>query len=125
MKPPVEHVRISTKGKEMLLRIKKRTGIEQWNDLCRIAYCRSLANPSFPVHNSITSNTALDIEWKTFSGSYHKELSSLTRLRARNDNIDVNNKDALASYFRAHMERGIASLQNIKNLSDIVRNIQI
>jgi DNA sulfur modification protein DndE len=124
MKPPVEHVRISAKGKDILIRIKKRTGLVHWNELCRIAYCRSLTNPTLPVINRITSNTALDIEWRTFAGSYHDALSSLTILRAHRDGIDINNKDDLASYFRAHIERGIASLQNIRTLSDITVNLQ-
>lgn len=122
MKPPVEYLRISAKSKDILIRTKKRTGLEHWNEICRIAYCRSLANPALPVTSQGKGNNALDIEWKTFAGHYHDELSSLTITRAHKDNIDINNQDALASYFKSHLERGIASLQNIKSLSDIVQH---
>jgi DNA sulfur modification protein DndE len=120
MKQPVDHVRLSAKDKDTLIRIKKRTGLEHWNELCRIAYCRSLANPSPLIVTQSTSTTALDIEWKTFAGNYHNELSSITTVRAHQDNIDINSKEALASYFKAHLERGIASMQRIKSLADVM-----
>lgn len=120
MKPPVDYVRISEKSRDILMRIKKRTGLEHWNEICRIAYCRSLANPTPPAQSQSTGNIALDIEWKTFAGRYHLELSSMTTMRAHKDDIDLGDKDAVAAYFRSHMERGIASLQNIKALPDLV-----
>lgn len=119
MKPPVDHVRISAKDKEILLRIKKRTGLEHWNEICRFAYCRSLANPAIPTMKLSNSNTAIDIEWKTFAGQYHKELASLTMIRASKDSIDVNNRETISLYFRAHLQRGITSMQNIRNLSEL------
>lgn len=120
MKQPVDYVRISARDKDTLIRIKKRTGLEHWNELCRIAYCRSLANPSPPIVTQNTSNTALDIDWKTFAGNYHNELCSITIIRAHDDNIDIKNKEALASYFKAHLERGIASMQRLKSLADVI-----
>jgi DNA sulfur modification protein DndE len=119
MRPPVENVRVSAKGKDILIRIKKRTGLEHWNEICRIAYCRSLANPTMPTMNEQSGNIALDIEWRTFAGQYHQELAAITALRANRDKVDINNKDMASNYFRAHLERGIANLQNIKNLADL------
>lgn len=120
MKPPVEHVRISAKNKDALLRIKKRSGLEHWNEICRIAYCRSIANPDPPVISKEMGNTAIDIEWRTFAGNYHDELISLTLIRAHKDRVEVNNGDSLASYFRAHLERGISSLQSIKSIYELI-----
>jgi DNA sulfur modification protein DndE len=120
MKPPVEHVRISAKNKDALLRIKKRTGLEHWNEICRIAYCRSIANPDPPVVSNELCNTAIDIEWKTFAGMYHDELISLTLIRAKKDGIETKNREALANYFRAHLDRGISSLQSIKNIYEML-----
>ncbi len=48
MKPPVEHVKISAKAKEILVKVKRSTGLEHWNEICRIALCKSIANPTIP-----------------------------------------------------------------------------
>lgn len=119
MRPPVDHVRISTKAKEILIRMKKRTGLEHWNEICRFAYCRSLANPTPPAQTLINSNVAIDIEWKTFAGQFQNEITAITMMRAAKDNIDLCNREAISQYFRAHLERGIASLQNVKSLLEL------
>jgi DNA sulfur modification protein DndE len=118
MKPPVETVRISSQSKEVLVRIKRRLGIERWNEICRVALCRSLANSSKPSKPKSGWDTAIEIEWKTFSGEQSDTFSALTLMRAHRDNVDTDKKDNLADYFRAHLERGILSLQNITRFED-------
>ena len=119
MKPPVEHVRVSAKGKDILIKIKKRTGMEHWNEICRIALCRSLANKN-PLSNiDKVTDSSIDMDWKIFAGVYHYELSSLILYRAQKDGVNLSKKDAISDYFRLHLERGINSLQNIKNITDI------
>jgi DNA sulfur modification protein DndE len=125
MKPPVDHVRVSTKGKDILIKIKRNTGLEHWNELCRIALCRSLANPSPPAKFDKTGDSAIDIEWKTFAGAYQQELSALVYYRANFDSINITQKDDLAEYFRSHLERGIISLQNIKSINLLLPIISV
>jgi DNA sulfur modification protein DndE len=60
------------------------------------------------------------MEWKTFAGAVGSELSALILLRATADGIDVQSRDALANYFRSHLERGISSLQNIRSIAEMV-----
>lgn len=117
MKPPVETVRISTRGREILIKVKRKTGIERWNEICRLALCRSLANPSKPPKNPKVWDSAIEIEWKTFAGELGPDFAALIRLRATKDKVDTSKKDAVADYFRAHLERGIASLQNTSSLN--------
>lgn len=119
MKPPVEHVKVSARGKEILIKVKRNTGLEHWNEICRIALCKSLANPTAPIKLEKNLDSSIDIEWKTFAGSYQNELAALIVLRAKKDDIDITKKDDLADYFRSHMERGITSIQNIKMLSNL------
>jgi DNA sulfur modification protein DndE len=120
MKPPVDHVRISSKGKEILSRIKKRTSLQHWNEICRVAYCQSLAKHGASLAFAKTSDNAIDMDWKTFAGAYDRELTALTLHLAARDNIDINDKTALAIYFRSHLERGIAGLQQVKGLQDLL-----
>lgn len=123
MKPPVDHVRVSSKGKEVLIKIKRRTGLEHWNEICRVALCRSLANPTAPTKAPRTAENALDMEWKTFAGAYSSELTAAILLRAQRDGIDVNSRECLGEYFRLHMERGVSSLQNVRSLADLVKHM--
>lgn len=59
------------------------------------------------------------MDWKTFAGSYYEEFACLNAFRAKSDGIDLTRKDSLAEYFRAHLERGIASLNDIHEIKDL------
>ena len=113
MKPPVETVKISSQGKDILTKIKRRLGVERWNEICRVALCRSLANPTKPVKPRNGWDSAIEIEWKTFAGDQSETFCALSILRAHIDKIDPDKKDVYADYFRSHIERGIQSLQNV------------
>lgn len=121
MKPPVEHVRVSTKGKDMLKKVKRKTGLEHWNEICRIAFCRSISNPN-PVKlgKKFGEISSVDMEWKTFARPYEDIYSAITYVRASEDGIDLKDKEAVADYFRAHLERGIATFYNVKGLEDLI-----
>lgn len=116
MKPPVEHVRVSAKGKDILIKVKRRTGLEHWNEICRVALCRSLSNLTPPTTGEKVGESTIDMDWKTFAGPYQQEFTSLLLVRAHKDGIDFLNNERFAEYFRAHLERGISMLQNIGSL---------
>lgn len=120
MKPPVEHVRVSTKGKEILIKIKRRTGLEHWNEVCRVAICRSLSNPTPPPRIEKIVDSNIDIEWKTFAGHFKDEIAALIAIRGKQHGVNIDNKDEIAKYFRYHLERGILSLQNCKDISSLI-----
>lgn len=122
MKLPIEHVRISSKGKDILLRIKKRTGLEHWNEICRIALCVSFANQTIPPAQ-VQFDSAIEIDWKIFSGQFHSEISAMAKVRAVKDGISLADKDAFCQYFRSHLERGITSLSGIKSLAHLIEGL--
>lgn len=119
MKPPVEHVRVSAKGKELLLKIKRRTGLEHWNEICRVALCWSLANPTPPPMAVKSGDSSIDMDWKTFAGIYNEIIAGMIILRASKDGINTSLKECIADYVRAHIERGIVNIQNTNNVLDI------
>lgn len=96
MNPPVEYVKVSAKGREILIRIKRNTGLENWNEICRIALCRSLANPSPPPKFVKTGDSAIDMDWKTFAGLFQEELAAHVIFRAIKDGIELSHKDLFA-----------------------------
>ena len=121
MKVPVDTVRVSVKGREILIKLKRRTGLEHWNELCRIALCRSLAQPTAPLKATMAGgDSSIEMDWKTFAGILHHELMAALWLRAEADGVDFQSRDAIAQYFRAHLERGIGSLQNLHSIADLL-----
>jgi DNA sulfur modification protein DndE len=119
MKPPTEYLRISEAGKEALTKAKKLTGLTHWNELCRIALCYSLHNPTRPPAPEKRCDSSIEMDWKTFAGPFSQELAALIVLRAKNDGVDFKKKEALGEYTKAHIERGIVAMQNLKDITSI------
>lgn len=110
-------VRISTRGREILIKLKRYTGIGQWNTLCRVAYCYSLAIATEPAQAPEKGDIALEIEWPTFAGPIKSELASLTISRAVIAEIAPND---IAKYVRGHIERGLSAIQNARSLGELM-----
>lgn len=115
----VESVHISEKGKQQLIRLKRKTGIEQWNTLCRWAFCLSLAETSVPPKEDISADSNIDMTWKTFSGQYEETFEALLKQRMIDDNLPI--EDA-PLWFRIHLHRGISYLNNnCNNISSLTQ----
>src|SRR6478752_29704 len=69
----IETVRINAQGREQLIRLKRYTGIEHWNELCRWALCISLAESTRPPIIKTGGEGGIDMSWRTFAGA-HAEL---------------------------------------------------
>ena len=110
-------VRISTRGREILTKLKRYTGIGQWNTLCRISYCYSIAITTEPTQSPEKGDIALEIEWPTFAGPLKAELAALTVARARA--AAVTEQD-IARYVRSHLERGLSAIQNVRSVTEMV-----
>jgi len=120
MKPPVETVRISQQGRDQLIKLKRATGIEHWNIICRWALCVSLREPTVPIRAiSSPSEGGVEISWKIFSGDLSDVLAALVFSRATKDRVDTTDPTALASYFRDHVHRGLGYLASGKETSDL------
>lgn len=66
----VKHFKLSQPEKDRLIRIKAKTGIQNWNVLCRWALCWSLAEPSIPGGVDPLSDSNVEMDWSTFAGEY-------------------------------------------------------
>ena len=117
MNPPVQNIRVSQRGKEALQRLKNRTGIENWNVLCRWAVSASLAMDTPPPRWIAQEDSNIDMDWKTFGGDQADILPALIHLSAEKHGETA--ADALPAFFRAHLERGINAIQNVRKLSDM------
>lgn len=122
LEPLVERVRISQAGKDQLLKLRRITGINQWNILCRWAFCRSLAEPSPPSPVPIPADSNVEMTWQIFGGEVADQLSIALKQRCQSDGLDMT-QDNLAMQFRLHLHRGIGYLSadtQVKSIDTLV-----
>ena len=114
----IENIKLSQKERENLIRLKRVTGIKNWNTLCRWAFCLSLANSDKPRKSKIVSDSSLEMTWKVFGGKHHKIYTALLIHRCRQDGIVLTDEN-LMKHFRYHLKRGINYLVIDKELNNI------
>ncbi len=118
----VKQIKLSSLSKDKLGRLKGKTGIQNWNILCRWALCYSLSENTMPTDIPVNADSNLEMSWYTFGGEYSEIYDALmiawcNRMRLPTD------EETLAKYFKLHLERGIAHLSGtnfIKNMDDLL-----
>ncbi len=105
----IDHVYVSEKGKKQLSKLKTKTGIQQWNHLCRWAFCLSLQEKTVPPLEDINTDSSIDMSWQTFAGEYHEVYLALLKTRMLNDRLSGDDEN-LKLYFKIHLHRGISYL---------------
>ncbi len=122
MEPPVDRFKLSQSAKDQLTKLKRHTKIDQWNILCRWAFCRSLAEPSIPSPVPIPTDSNLELTWRVFGGEISDILVIALKQRCHNDGLGCE-KETLSTQFRLHLHRGIGYLAgdpDIKKIEDLV-----
>ncbi len=114
----IEHVRLSQRAKDQLVKLKRATGIKHWNILCRWALCVSLAEQSAPPQSKILANSNVDMNWKVFGGRYADLYYILVKERCIRDGLGTD-PEIVAQQFRLHLHRGISYLAGNKDLRKI------
>ncbi len=111
MKPPVETVRVSKQGREQLAKLRKHTGIQHWNALCRWAMCASFAEPATPPAVTEKLDGGIEMAWKIFAGEYNEIYAALVWTRVLADGLPHTSEGA-SQCLRAHIHRGLAYLSS-------------
>jgi len=110
---PVETVRVSELGKRQLTTLKRRTGIRNWNVICRWAVCVSLGEPSRPPIIDKGDWSNVEMSWSTFGGPHADIYSAVFMARCSADGLDTD-PDTLAEQFRLHLHRGLTHLVGLE-----------
>ena len=106
----LRNIRLSNVEKNRLSRLKRKTGLSQWNILCRWAFCLSLAEKSIPSKVDIVADSNVEMSWRTFTGSGYEELLiAVLKARCLRDNLPTDDI-TLAQQFKLHLHRGIGYL---------------
>ena len=118
----VKQIRVSQQAKDQLARLKAKTGIKNWNILCRWALAYSLAEKTIPTDIAIANDSNLEMSWLTFGGDYYEIYDALMKAWCLRVGLPVD-EDTLSKYFRLNLERGIAHLCGtgfIKSIDDLL-----
>jgi DNA sulfur modification protein DndE len=122
----IRQVRLSNQAKEQLIRLKTRTGIQQWNILCRWAFCLSLREPTPPTPIDIPADSNVEMSWQVFGGDHHDLYLAMLKLRCNADGLPIDPEN-LNRQLRLHLHRGIGYLAvpgYIKSICDLVQLIE-
>lgn len=79
----IETVKVSEKARIQLITLKKRTGIQNWNVLCRWAFCLSLKEETPLPNETIITDSSVEMTWRTFTGGEENLYLNLLMYRAK------------------------------------------
>ena len=119
----IESVRVSKQARDQLITLRRRTGIENWNVVCRWAFCASLSEPSKPRNQKIVTDSNVEMTWHTFAGEYEQIYEALLRHRCWLDGVDPT-PEAIAQQFKLHLHRGISYLAGDPKVATIEALVQ-
>lgn len=118
----VKQIKLSCQAKEKLSRLKGKTGIKNWNILCRWALCYSLHENTLPADIPINSDSNLEMSWYTFAGEFSELYEAIVVEWCIEKEIEPTDEN-VSKYFKLHLERGISYLVGtnfIKSIDDLL-----
>lgn len=118
----LKQFRLSSQGKEQSIRLKTKTGIPNWNTVCRWAFCLSLAEPTPPTPIEIPADSNVELTWDVFGGDFQEIYYAILVERCIRDGLDTST-ESLTRQFRLHLHRGIGYLatpNKIRSIGDLV-----
>jgi DNA sulfur modification protein DndE len=119
----IDRIRLTAAAKIQLSTLKRKTGIEHYNSLCRHALCLSLANRSRPPEEDFNFNGGVEIDWRVFTGGYDELYMNLILQRAHKDGASTD-LESLRKICACHLHRGLSYLvsKDDEYLSEVIKN---
>lgn len=114
----IKQIKLSNQAKERLSRLKGKTGIKNWNILCRWALCYSLSENTIPTDLPINADSNAEMSWYTFGGEHCELYEALIKAWCINKDLPLDD-ETLAKYFKLHLERGVAHLSGTNFIRDM------
>lgn len=105
----MERIKLNAAARNQLTTLKRRTGIEHNNAICRHALCISLANPSVPPEETFSFGGGIEIDWRTLTGGEDALYSNLLAVRLLSEGRRVN-EESIRQTFVLHVHRGLSYL---------------
>jgi DNA sulfur modification protein DndE len=122
----IKQIRVSSQARDQLIRLKSKTGIGQWNIICRWALAVSLKEPTPPTVVEIPADSNVEMSWQVFGGEYGELYWAAVKARCYRDGLATDDA-TIAQQFRLHLHRGIGYLAApnvIRSIKDVLNLIQ-
>jgi DNA sulfur modification protein DndE len=112
MKPPVQSVVTTPRGRDQLINLKRQTGVLQWNILMRWAVCASLREetPPPPAERAGAEGERVSVDWEVFAGDINQEIAAAFWMRHAAEPTHGTSQAASES-FKRHLQRGLNILE--------------
>lgn len=105
----MERIKLTMTARNQLATIKRRTGIQHNNAICRHALCISLASASIPPDETLNFTGGLEIDWRTFTGGQDALYYNLLVVRLVSDG-EVVTEELIRQAGIQHIHRGLSYL---------------
>jgi DNA sulfur modification protein DndE len=105
----IERLKLTAAAKNQLISLKRRTGIEHNNVICRHALCLSLANSSSAPVENFNFSGGIEIDWRTLTGGNEALYYNLIVVRLLADGISVT-PESIRQALTHHAHRGLSYL---------------
>lgn len=112
----IDSIKLSEKQKQQLIRLKSKTGVDNWNVLCRWALCMSLAEKSAPPFEDISSDSNVEMSWKVFAGEYADVYLAVLRRAYQEQNAHHEGLN-FGDFIKLHLNRGISFSSKFWNIN--------
>ena len=109
----IKQVRLSQQAKDQLSRLKGKTGIKNWNILCRWALLYSLAEKNVPADLPLAADSNLEMSWYTFGGEYYEIYEALIKAWCMRMEIEAYDETGLAYSVNGAAEFSLPSTLNL------------
>jgi DNA sulfur modification protein DndE len=115
----IDRIRLTANAKNQLVTLKRKTGIEHYNSLCRHALCLSLANPSELIKETLTFNGGLEIDWRVLTSGYENLYVNI--LLTVHEMI-LYDEEEVRELLCSHIHRGLSYMNGLdsERLSDLI-----
>jgi DNA sulfur modification protein DndE len=111
----IERVKLTAAAKQQLITLKRKTGIEHYNTICRHALVVSLSNPAPAPIETFQFANGLEIDWEVFTGGCSETYLNLLIARTF---ADTGKQDAIEvrQTLTSHLHRGLSYLASRKDM---------
>lgn len=114
----LDTIRLSQPAKDQLIKLKRITGIKNWNVLCRWALAVSLQDHTPPLVREVVADSNIEMSWRTFAGAYGDIYMALIRSRCVLDGKEPTEEEC-GRMLITHLHRGIGYLAGRRDLSSV------
>jgi DNA sulfur modification protein DndE len=114
----IDSIRLGSRAKNQLISLKRKTGIPNWNVLCRWAFVLSLRETSRPRQVTDPLEDGVEMTWRTFGGDYADIYEALIKARCLKDEHELTPSE-LSRQLRQHIYRGIGYLASSNRITSV------